>query len=216
MKRAGNYWLPDADQHFIECLEKEGGFQLDRLRKAIEFVTDFSLAIDGGAHVGSWSKTMLNWFNKVVAFEPAPDTFECLERNLWSENRLGKADLHNKALGDQHAHIVMDCDQRYEVAGNTGARYVRKAEEGEVEMVTIDSLKLPSLGFLKLDVEGAEYLALKGAEETLRHCHPVVFIEVKKDFGERFGVGREAPIKFLKELGAREVARIKSDHVFTF
>jgi len=212
VKKVNSFWLPDADEHFVPSFEKEDGFQLDRLDKALTYVKDWTIAVDGGAHVGSWSKRMAEYFGMVYSFEPAPDTYECLELNL---KNIRNVTVANNALGDRKGYVHIAWEPRHRQQGNTGGRYIEKRDNG-IQMIDIDSLKLSSLGFLKLDVEGAEYLALKGAEETIKRCHPVILIEVKKNFGQRFGLEDDAPINFLLSLGAKEIDRIKADRIFSW
>ncbi|MEI9806548.1 MAG: FkbM family methyltransferase [Bacteroidota bacterium] len=50
----------------------------------------------------------------------------------------------------------------------------------DCEVVDIDSFLLPKLKkltFVKIDIEGAEYFALKGMEKTLQQFKPVILIE---------------------------------------
>lgn len=55
---------------------------------------------------------------------------------------------------------------------------------------------------LTMDVEGAELLILKGAEQTLIQHKPKLFISIHPDLGERdYGVKKEDTIKFLEDLG---------------
>jgi hypothetical protein len=44
---------------------------------------------------------------------------------------------------------------------------------------TLDSYALEDVGFVKIDVEGHELAALRGAEQTLRRCRPLVLVEVE-------------------------------------
>jgi FkbM family methyltransferase len=211
MNKHGGLWLPDSDRYFAEIFDKEGGFQIDRLEKALSYVTSWDYAIDGGAHVGSWSIRMSQQFKHVLSFEPALDTFECLCKNT---ELIPNIEQFNEALGDRPGSVTsMDDKTR---PGNTGSRFVKINPEGETPMDKIDNLQLPSLGFLKLDLEGAEYMALKGAEATICEHKPVILVEVKKGMSERFNSAANAPLDFLKELGAREVDRIKSDHIYMF
>ena len=54
--------------------------------------------------------------------------------------------------------------------------------------VQIDELRLPELGFLKIDVEGNEASVLDGASDTLRRLRPTVFIEHEiSHSGSQFG-----------------------------
>lgn len=208
MKRSNGFWLPSSDNYFAPFLENSEGFQLDHLEKALEYVTDFSGAIDGGAHIGTWTLAMAKRFASVLAFEPAPDTFECLEANV-----LGKRNINiiNSALGeyDGMTSIIDDVKR----LGNTGSRYIQPGND--VPMVRIDSMNLDGLGFLKLDVEGYEYFALKGAEDSIMKYHPVVVIEEKK-FGPRFGTPVGKASEFLIGLGMHEVACIGKDYIFIF
>ena len=48
----------------------------------------------------------------------------------------------------------------------------------EIKLTTIDSLELERLDFIKLDIEGYELFALKGAEETIKRCKPLIAFEI--------------------------------------
>ena len=50
--------------------------------RALRHVTSWSLAIDGGAHVGVVSRYLQEHFKSVIAVELAPDTAACLRKNL--------------------------------------------------------------------------------------------------------------------------------------
>lgn len=209
MKRAGTFLVPDQEEVQVEALAA-GGWQLDRLDRALEFVTDWSLAVDGGAHVGSWTRAMAKRFDEVHAFEPAPDTFMCLQGNLAG---LLNVRLHNLALGAEEGTAGLADDGRYAL-GNTGGRHL--CGKGSIQIVPLDAMDLPSLGFLKLDVEGYELFALRGARGLLERHKPVVLIEDKIRMAHRYGLKPHAAAGFLESLGAREVATLGSDRVFAW
>jgi FkbM family methyltransferase len=54
-------------------------------------------------------------------------------------------------------------------------------EKIEVSLITIDSLNLDKVHFIKIDVEGYEPLVIQGAIETIKKCKPIIAIEVWKD-----------------------------------
>lgn len=200
--------LPAADTYFRPILTKEG-FEIDHLEAALKHVQQFRTAVDGGAHVGTWSARMARQFDIVHAFEPAEDTFACLVKNV---GHIG-VQCHPWALGRGEAlcRVVDDAARQ----GNTGARYVRldDAEPLGVKMIALDQLGIEDLDLLKLDVEGYEYPALKGAEDTIKRCRPVVLIECK-DFGGRHGLEvYDAPLQ-LERWGYREVERVRNDRIF--
>lgn len=211
-------WLPVADSYFHKFFESGEGFQLDRLEEALTYVPKkrFKIAVDAGAHVGDWSRLLAKHFKEVHSFEPALDTCECLKRNVknWANVKVFK-----EAVGDK-LRVVTSTDDSTRV-GNTGARYVSINNDNiistnSVQMVALDYIGLKRLDFLKLDIEGAEILALKGAKNLLLEWKPVVYIESKKGMAERFGYKDGEAISYLEKLGAKLVKRIKSDYIFTF
>lgn len=215
MKKSGKFWLPDSDAYFYKFLsEGQDGFQLERLERALSYVNTFDDAIDGGAHVGTWTIHMSKFFKRVHAFEPASDAFECLDKNIRS-HRISNITLYNMGLMDEEGSGSIVEDQKYRQQGNTGARYLSK-NGSDICFIPIDILSLPKLGFMKLDLEGAELLALKGAFHTLKLFKPVVMIELKKGFSERFGYSMEEPLQYLESLGAKVVETIGADHILTF
>ena len=207
----GSGWsLPEADSYFAPLLAKDPrGFEIDHLEAALSYCKRFRTAVDGGAHVGTWSAWLAQRFSQVVAYEPAPDTWACCEENL----RLYKnAIVVQAALGERWgaAEVVDDVSRK----GNTGARFL--AQGGGIEVRPLDAEEYHDLDFLKLDLEGYEYFALVGAIKTLRRCRPVVVIEQKNGMAQRFGRKPGDAAALLAGLGAREVARMRNDLVFTF
>lgn len=168
----------------------------DRLTlKVIEKVLQFGgNAIDVGCHKGEILEIILKLapLGHHVGFEPIPALYDQL-----SEQFRGRATIYPYALSDHD--------------GTTTFQYVRNApaysgikkreystnhpdiEEINVEMRTLDSL-IPSdqtVKLIKVDVEGAEYLVLKGALQTLRRHQPVVIFECGLGASEFYGTQPE-------------------------
>lgn len=209
MKQAGNFMLPDSDTYFTPFLEA-GGFQLDRLKLALNYVSEFDVAIDGGAHVGSWTCGMAALFDTVIAIEPAADTYQCLLKNIEGFDNVIE---YNVALGASagRGKIVDDVARH----GNTGSRFMQIDSSGLIDFITLDSLELANLNFLKLDVEGFEYYSLLGGQETIQKFQPTVLVE-EKGFGRRYNLQPFAASKLLESWGARCVANAGKDYVFVF
>lgn len=203
--------FPDADRFMVDEVKADGTYQLSHLQTALGYVTDFSCAIDGGAHIGTWSKVMSSRFARVIACEPSPDTFEALTWNMAQAN-CDNVDARNIALGDAHGYVEMDLDDRQKALANTGARFTRPG--GSIPVETIDSWNLPSLGFLKLDVEGSEFVALRGAKDTLHRCKPIVLVEMKWLWARNFGLPKDVVAKFLDGHGYQMFAQVSRDQVW--
>lgn len=209
MKRVGDFYVPDVETQQVEALAA-GGWQLDHLEAALAFVTDWSLAVDGGAHVGSWSRAMSARFEVVHAIEPHPEHLMCLKANIWGNPKVV---VHEVALGEAPGIATMREDLRYE-GGNTGGRHIYETGVGDIKIVTLDSLELPSLGFLKLDVEGYEAYALRGAAQTLDRFRPIVMIEDKPRMAFRYRQKTRAARRFLEKMGAQELGSCGADRIF--
>jgi FkbM family methyltransferase len=154
---------------------------------------------------------MAQHFGTVHAFEPSPDTFECLEWNL-NEGGLANVKSYNAALGAAPGRVEMALDAEKEARKNTGARFVRPG--GSIPMVTIDSLGLTDLGFLKLDIEGSEPAALKGARETLARCGPIVLFENKKLWHRHHNLPKNAVVAILEEANYTPITSVGCDSIW--
>ena len=206
-RTVGRWALPEADTYFAPPLT-DRGFEIEKLDAAMSHVKQWRTAVDGGAHIGTWSVSMAARFASVLAFEPAPDTFDCLVSNL-----AGIANVvpMRAALGAVAGRAGIGDDTAR--PGNTGARHLGAGRLVEVDR--LDDFGIDDLDFLKLDLEGYELFALTGAKTTILQCRPAIIIE-DKDFGRRFGCKPGAALRLLESWGAREVERIRNDHIFVF
>lgn len=179
------------------------------LALALHWVSDWSLAIDGGANAGEWSNALGERFACVHAFEPAADMALACKTRFADRKHIV---VHQQALWARTAMVTVvahpDGPQK------TKWRFVQPG--GQTEAVAIDDLNLPFCGLIKLDLEGAEMLAFQGAAKTLKRCRPVLIVECKRALAERFGFSADDPGKCLAELGAQEVGRHGPDRVYAW
>lgn len=199
--------LPASDRYFAPILaQTPEGFELDHLNYAFKHVHQWRTAIDGGAHIGTWTVALAKMFQSVYAFEPALDTYMCLVANT---KGLSNVKAMDSALGPANGLCGMQDDPTR--PGNTGARVV--CTGATATMTTIDAYNLPDVDFIKLDLEGYEAEALKGALDTIRRCGPTIVVECKKFKPIRYG-GPEAVLNFMSKIGYRHVGGIRNDQVF--
>jgi FkbM family methyltransferase len=202
---------PDADRFMVEELAPGGTYQLANLAAALRHVTQFATAIDGGAHVGTWSRVMAGRFATVIAFEPSQDTFDCLTFNL-AQAGLDNVRCMRAALGAEAGHVTLALDAENEARANTGARFTRPG--GTIPVLTIDSLALTDLGFLKLDIEGSEPAALEGASKTLTRCRPIVLFENKRLWARHHGRPKDAVVRILERHRYRHLESVGCDQIW--
>nr|WP_280863895.1 FkbM family methyltransferase [Falsiroseomonas frigidaquae] len=173
---------------------------------ALARVSARGVAVDGGAHIGTWSLPMAADFAQVLAFEPCAENRSCLADNLAG---CPNVTIHAAALGaaDGQAHMAL-CP---EAGANSGQQMIT-AEGLPVPMRALDSLRLPALDLLKLDLEGYELPALIGARETIRRCRPVVVIE-EAGWAASHGLPDLGARAFLIGLGYRLAERSNTDSI---
>lgn len=127
----------------------------------------------------------------VLAYEPNPEAFECLLHN--TKHCLNVRPF-NAALSDRREFCKFLRDTN---AG--GSHLVR--EDGEALCKPLDEYVIERLDFFKLDVEGYELFALKGAERTIRRCKPTILVEMNAGTLARNGVKYQDIFEFLAGLG---------------
>lgn len=123
------------------------------------------LFVDVGANIGSYTVLASGVCGaRTVAIEPNPETVRHLERNIAANGLEGRVDLKVTAVGDEAGTIAfttgLDTMNRVAVAGDRNVQ--------TVPLARLDDLlyEIPSV-LIKMDVEGFETPALRGAEETL-------------------------------------------------
>lgn len=183
--------------------------EVETLHRLIEMdvVEDYRVAIDGGAHVGTWSALMAVHFGRVIAFEPNPPTFDRLVENT---KDLGNVEARCQALMKRAGPVTVFAPRPNKAL--TGWQ-VSPDPSGVSESLAIDDLELDHCGLIKLDLEGAELLAIRGAEKTMRRCRPVLVVEFC-GLSSRFGHTDRMIQGHLIGERYRELFRSGPDRVF--
>ncbi len=152
------------------------------------------IALDCGANVGVYTlRALASGAAHVVAIEPAPRNLTCLRRNLAEAVQAGRVTIVPKGLWDRDDLLTLREVPRNSAADSV-ALHMRGSRKGPtVPVTTIDAivreLGLPRIDYIKMDVEGAEYAALRGAAGTIRRFHPRMVIATE----HRFDDPREIP-----------------------
>ncbi len=178
--------------------------KLAYLDAALKYVKTFGTAIDAGAHVGHWTQRMATRFDHVYAYEPMDQNVQAWRKRM---NEYPNAVLLNCALGDYVGTA------RMEGQGHS-KHYAVPDDNGEYQVVTLDSINHPACDFLKIDCEGADLLVLRGAEELITKHSPVLIVEILREFEKRYGIEAGDLHSYLGSLGYKEVEVHWRDHIF--
>ena len=129
------------------------------------------IVFDVGAYIGDtslWFSKLIGPEGKVYAFEPEPTNFKSLSSNV-RRNEVKNVLPLQLALSDQEEEMVV-------TSGGGGSTLVKSQEGTSVKVTTIDNFlkanDLPSVDFIKMDVEGHELNVLTGAKRTIELLKP--------------------------------------------
>jgi FkbM family methyltransferase len=169
-----------------------------------------TIIFDVGANAGIYSLAALaaNPIAEVHAFEPTPEIAERL-RETASLNRLTTLSVHEIAITERPGEASL-IRFRGEHGSNEGMNYIRSGEFAGSERVNTDSLDafcaargIERVDLVKMDIQGGEAAALRGAERLLRERRiDTIFMEL--NWGEP---GMHCPasesVKLLESFGYR-------------
>ena len=208
LKRQGGMgWLPsfvprphewDAEERFLAALDWQG-------------LTIYDVGGDQGlftlffAHRAGAS-------GQVIAFEPNPQSYKRIQRNV-ELNHFNNVRVLPVGLGNRRAKLTFTypaLEPARGTATQTIADQIRHEASAMVCEIEVNSLddeiersQLPAPQFIKIDVEGMEYAALLGMQETLRNFRPRLSIEIHGAEMEEKVANAERVVKLLEASGYR-------------
>ena len=155
----------------------------NQLRQNTSYVRPGDVVIDCGAHIGVMSQAALEaGASRVIAVEPDPLNRECLRRNLAPYSAAGRVTFVDKGVWSSETSLTLQMSE-----GNSGGHsaavpvHDSNGHEETIAVTTIDrivqTLNVPRVDFIKMDIEGAEREALKGAMGTLRRFRPRLMLD---------------------------------------
>lgn len=166
----------------------EGNYDDPVLTGLLPYIGDKAVSIDVGANIGLYSLALsvLAPGGKVYAFEPSPDAFGNLQKNL-AQNKVTNVKVSQLALGDSTDSVRFheipfftagsftvddSCFLTSEMLGSTYFEAPCTTLDEFVKSEGIDHLDL-----IKVDVEGGEMSVIEGALQTIEEHRPLVVLE---------------------------------------
>ena len=200
--------------HTIESIKNKYEFPLDMYEESIfkykhglKFVPQNVLNsldnkdfLDCGAYIGESALIFEKEYNpnKIYSFEPVPENFEFLLDTI-KLNKLEKVIPIDKGVGEK-SHIA-----KFHSLGVSS--YISEDGNAEMELISIDEFVIEnklSVGLIKMDVEGYELEALKGARKTIQDAKPILLIGIYHNPEELFGA-----INYIKDITNEYEFKIK-------
>lgn len=168
----------------------------DTMELFAELIKPGYTIIEAGGHIGY----ITNYFSSLLSqgivyvFEPGINNLPYLKENIKQlqnviliqkavSNENGKAKFYIEDLTGQNNSLLSDYLVQRK---NSKMAFIKSNKmEVEVETITLDTFckeQLITPDFIKIDIEGAELLALKGMLLTLRDCMPIIMMEITENY----------------------------------
>ena len=168
-------------------------------------ITPASVCIDVGCYKGSILRLMMKYApaGRFLAFEPLPHLYKKILEKFNSD----AVRVHNLALSDSAGTSSFNgVESNPAYSGLKKRRYDRPNETDsqiEVKVDTLDNIlgKEPvgKVSFIKIDVEGAEYFVMKGAEKCIKRDRPVIVFEHGMGGSDCYGMKPEDVYELLHD-----------------
>lgn len=157
-------------------------FYIRRWAERLFKVSSGQIVVDAGAYLGSftlYAARKVGKTGKVISFEPDPKNFAILKKSVEGSN-FKNVVLINKALGDSVKEVEMESADHF----SSVVIKASKRPTFDVQQTTLDSemknMGINKVHFIKMNIEGAEVDAVKGATQILSNtdhvaisCHTV-------------------------------------------
>ena len=203
----------DLSDHVIGLNILRGRYEADEIALVGRLLKPGDTAVDVGGHIGFFTMqmaAMVGPSGRVYAFEPLDSNAELLERSI-AENRFGdRVVFQRAAVGEATGTATLTFPA--ETLNSGGAYLLRSGtsplmgnQTRSVPKVALDDLQMKRpVRLIKMDVEGAEPLVLRGAARLLREDRPAILSELHPTQLDRAsGMTADAFLAQARGLGYR-------------
>jgi FkbM family methyltransferase len=168
----GTKWIVGSSNHGCWL----GSYEHGKQRLFADVLHDGDVVFDVGAHVGFYTllaSSRVGRRGRVFAFEPFRPNLYFLREHL-RLNGASNVTVVESAVSETSGVV------RFAEGRNTSTAHIAAEGTLQVETVSLDevfvSQRLSSVAVVKIDVEGAEALVLRGARRLLASQHPAIFL----------------------------------------
>lgn len=178
---------PDAQ---LKYLKKSGSWDQDLISLAMKYVNLGDDVWDIGANVGvfSFAAAAVSQTGNIIAFEPDTFLVEVIKasRRL---NGLGNVQVIPTAVAAEDGFAEFQIAERGRASNSLSSAGGRSQMGGVRDRFLVPTLSGESIKnylgsapkFIKIDVEGAELMVIKGLREVLSTAKPIIYVELSTE-----------------------------------
>jgi FkbM family methyltransferase len=173
------------------------------------FLTPGMVVVDGGASCGIYTVVaarLVGASGRVLSFEPGAEAYSVLRKNI-ELNHLVNVRAHCAALSDRDGTAQLHHHEHGPNSFSLGQPESTGNGSEQVVTVSLDEVirkeEAVRLGFIKLDVEGAEEMVLRGARRTITEWNPTILFEINVAATKQLGLEPHGAWELLRAWGYR-------------
>lgn len=196
-------FLDPKDSLGLSIFEAFEPFETEVIKEKIK---EGDVVLDIGAHIGYYTlifAKIVGKKGKVFAFEPSPDNFSLLKKNV-EINGYKNVELIQKAVSNKTGKAKL-----YLCEDNSGDNRIYDSHDGrrfvEIETIRLDDYFKNYTGlinFIKMDTQGAEGKAIKGMTNLIKKNKNIKIVTEFWPFGlKKFGTNPKNYLMLLKNFG---------------
>ena len=171
------------------------------------------VVVDAGAHIGYFTLLLSKFVGengKVYAIEPDRNNVTTLKKNILA-NHLTNVEVKMAAITSTSKSVKLYVSDDVSWAHRIGYGEEKKRKYRKVNGVRLDSLNKGHIDFIKMDIQGAELLALKGAKKIFEKNKNLSMVVEFWPYGlSRTGCSANKMIGFLRSYGAVMVLDVET------
>ncbi len=163
--------------------------------------------IDIGANIGVhtlFASKLVKKKGRVISFEPFSKNHKSLTRNI-SLNNSQNITIENIAISDKEKTIEIYYDKEDSNLGMASSFLTKFSSSEKTQAISLDSYvegrSIEKIDFIKLDIEGGEYLALLGMKKVLTTYYPKLLVEILEEGSESNSDNKKDIINYLEGIG---------------
>jgi len=176
-----------------------GLLEFSEMAFVAHFLDNKDIFFDIGTNIGTYTILASGVCNATTfSFEPIPETFQFLQKNIELNNLQNKVNALNIGLSDKKGFVrfTTNLDTKNHIASSYD-----KCKTIKVEVKTLNEFNIDNIALIKADVEGYEEFVLKGADEILKKTTlKAIIVEINSE-GKRYSVKNNSVHEILTSSG---------------
>ncbi|MDE7172967.1 MAG: FkbM family methyltransferase, partial [Helicobacter sp.] len=157
--------------------QSQQAYETEMLEDMLERTSENDWIFDVGMNIGNHTVCLAANGRKVCGFEANPKMMELAQINIALNHLQERVQLHCCGISDREERASFGA----EIPSNFGAMRLQQTQDGEIMCHSLDSFDFPeSIAMMKIDIEGMEDKALRGAKNLIKKHRPILYVEAQK------------------------------------